>query len=59
VDDDNYVNTEQLLKLLDNYNDTEKWYLGKPSLTYPWVERIRNRATGNVGYVLVPHVLSI
>jgi hypothetical protein len=48
VDDDNYVNTDQLLKLLQNFNDKEKWYLGKPSLNHPWVQLIRNRTTGEV-----------
>ncbi|XP_018376065.1 PREDICTED: fringe glycosyltransferase [Trachymyrmex cornetzi] len=34
-DDDNYVNVPRLLKLLDNYNPREDWYLGKPSIPAP------------------------
>ncbi|XP_014469070.1 PREDICTED: fringe glycosyltransferase [Dinoponera quadriceps] len=34
-DDDNYVNVPRLLKLLDNYNPREDWYLGKPSIPSP------------------------
>ncbi|XP_046352005.1 fringe glycosyltransferase-like [Haliotis rufescens] len=35
VDDDTYVNIPQLLKLLQGYNHTQDWYLGKPSLRHP------------------------
>ncbi|ESO98634.1 hypothetical protein LOTGIDRAFT_93476, partial [Lottia gigantea] len=35
VDDDNYVNIPQLVKLLRQYNHTQDWYLGKPSLRKP------------------------
>ncbi|XP_014205233.1 fringe glycosyltransferase isoform X2 [Copidosoma floridanum] len=34
-DDDNYVNVARLLKLLDNYNPREDWYLGRPSIQTP------------------------
>ncbi|XP_033313521.1 fringe glycosyltransferase-like [Bombus bifarius] len=34
-DDDNYVNVPRLLKLLDNYNPREDWYLGRPSIPAP------------------------
>ncbi|CAB0034608.1 unnamed protein product, partial [Trichogramma brassicae] len=34
-DDDNYVNVPRLLKLLDNYNPREDWYLGRPSIPNP------------------------
>lgn len=34
-DDDNYVNVRRLLKLLDNYNPREDWYLGRPSIPAP------------------------
>ncbi|XP_011496878.1 PREDICTED: fringe glycosyltransferase isoform X2 [Ceratosolen solmsi marchali] len=34
-DDDNYVNVPRLLKLLDNYNPREDWYLGRPSIPTP------------------------
>lgn len=34
-DDDNYVNVPRLLKILDNYNPREDWYLGKPSIPAP------------------------
>ncbi|XP_026826014.1 fringe glycosyltransferase isoform X2 [Ooceraea biroi] len=34
-DDDNYVNVPRLLKVLDNYNPREDWYLGKPSIPAP------------------------
>ncbi|XP_078046871.1 fringe glycosyltransferase [Augochlora pura] len=34
-DDDNYVNVPRLLKLLDNYNPREDWYLGRPSIPVP------------------------
>ncbi|XP_043252350.1 fringe glycosyltransferase [Colletes gigas] len=36
-DDDNYVNVPRLLKLLDNYNPREDWYLGRPSIPAPLV----------------------
>jgi hypothetical protein len=58
VDDDNYVNTDQLLQLLQQYNHTEKWYLGKPSLNYSWVQLIRDRTTGEVSDVAAPCALS-
>ena len=35
VDDDTYVNIPALLKTLQQYNHTEDWYLGKPSLSHP------------------------
>ncbi|CAL4141751.1 unnamed protein product [Meganyctiphanes norvegica] len=34
-DDDNYVNTEQLVQILAQYDIDQDWYLGKPSTTYP------------------------
>ena len=35
VDDDTYVNIPALVNLLQQYNHTEDWYLGKPSLAHP------------------------
>ncbi|XP_077980388.1 beta-1,3-N-acetylglucosaminyltransferase lunatic fringe-like [Glandiceps talaboti] len=35
LDDDNYLNTVQLVKLLQQYKHTDDVYLGKPSLTHP------------------------
>lgn len=35
VDDDNYVNTKTLVKLLSNYPHTQDMYIGKPSLDRP------------------------
>ncbi|XP_046478112.1 fringe glycosyltransferase [Neodiprion pinetum] len=34
-DDDNYVNVPRLVKLLDDYDPREDWYLGKPSIRAP------------------------
>lgn len=47
VDDDNYLNTDQLLQLLQKYNHTENWYLGKPSLSHPL--EIQSRSREGVG----------
>nr|UZQ18782.1 Fringe [Doryteuthis pealeii] len=35
VDDDTYVNVPKLVTLLQKYNHTKDWYLGKPSLKHP------------------------
>lgn len=35
VDDDTYVNLPKLVELLQKYNHTSDWYLGKPSLKAP------------------------
>ncbi|KAJ8682857.1 hypothetical protein QAD02_018649 [Eretmocerus hayati] len=42
-DDDNYVNVPRLVKLLDNYNPREDWYLGRPSIPTP-LEIVRQGA---------------
>ncbi|GLV41719.1 fringe [Carabus blaptoides fortunei] len=34
-DDDNYVNVPRLIRLLEDYNSQEDWYLGKPSIRAP------------------------
>ncbi|KAH8036481.1 hypothetical protein HPB51_000677 [Rhipicephalus microplus] len=34
-DDDNYVNVPRLVKLLQEYDPREDWYLGKPSIRQP------------------------
>ncbi|XP_034934809.1 fringe glycosyltransferase isoform X2 [Chelonus insularis] len=34
-DDDNYVNVPRLIKLLNNYNPRDDWYLGRPSIPAP------------------------
>ncbi|KAH6943712.1 hypothetical protein HPB50_025637 [Hyalomma asiaticum] len=34
-DDDNYVNVPRLVKLLQDYDPREDWYLGKPSIRQP------------------------
>ena len=33
-DDDNYVNLPNLVALLQNYNHSDDWYLGKPRLDH-------------------------
>lgn len=35
VDDDTYLNVPMLVKVLQKYNHTSDWYLGKPSLKHP------------------------
>jgi len=35
VDDDTYVNVNTLVRLLQRYNHTSDWYLGRPSLGHP------------------------
>ncbi|XP_013402809.1 beta-1,3-N-acetylglucosaminyltransferase lunatic fringe [Lingula anatina] len=35
VDDDTYVNVPKLLEMLQNYNHTDDWYIGKPSMGHP------------------------
>ncbi|XP_064595659.1 fringe glycosyltransferase-like [Liolophura sinensis] len=35
IDDDTYVNVPELVRLLQQYNHTDDWYLGKPSLKHP------------------------
>lgn len=61
VDDDTYVNVPALVTLLQQYNDTTDWYLGKPSLSYPLKMRDRDGqgqqiafwfATGGAGFCL-------
>ena len=47
VDDDNYLNTDQLVKLLQTYNHTQHWYIGKPSLSHPL--EIQSRSKEGVG----------
>ncbi|XP_046579041.1 fringe glycosyltransferase-like [Haliotis rubra] len=60
-DDDNYVNIPLLLKLLQGYNHTQDWYLGKPSLKHPWEITDRDNpqqklvfwfATGGAGFCI-------
>ena len=41
-DDDNYVNLPNLVTLLQNYNHSDDWYLGKPSLNHQM--RVGDRA---------------
>ncbi|XP_062913491.1 beta-1,3-N-acetylglucosaminyltransferase lunatic fringe isoform X1 [Mobula hypostoma] len=63
VDDDNYVNTRTLVKLLAQYPHTQDIYIGKPSLDRPIeaTERISNNkvrpvhfwfATGGAGFCI-------
>ncbi|XP_078273820.1 beta-1,3-N-acetylglucosaminyltransferase lunatic fringe-like isoform X2 [Rhinoraja longicauda] len=62
VDDDNYVNTRTLLKLLAQYPHTQDIYIGKPSLDRPIeaTERISDNkvpvhfwfATGGAGFCI-------
>ncbi|XP_061182381.1 uncharacterized protein LOC133190710 [Saccostrea echinata] len=61
VDDDNYLNTDQLVKLLQKYNHSDKWYLGKPSLSHPLEIQSRTNegqkvafwfATGGAGFCI-------
>ncbi|XP_078317009.1 fringe glycosyltransferase-like [Crassostrea virginica] len=59
VDDDNYLNTDQLVKLLQTYNHTQHWYLGKPSLSHPLEIQSRSNegvafwfATGGAGFCI-------
>ncbi|OWF48473.1 fringe glycosyltransferase-like [Mizuhopecten yessoensis] len=35
LDDDTYLNVPGLVKLLQTYNHTDDWYLGRPSLRHP------------------------
>lgn len=35
MDDDTYLNVPKLIELLQKYNHTSDWYLGKPSLKHP------------------------
>lgn len=35
LDDDTYLNVPGLVKLLQSYNHTDDWYLGRPSLRHP------------------------
>ena len=35
MDDDTYLNVPKLVELLQKYNHTSDWYLGKPSLNHP------------------------
>lgn len=35
VDDDTYLNVPKLVEMLQKYNHTSDWYLGKPSLHHP------------------------
>ena len=35
VDDDTYLNLQKLVEVLQKYNHTLDWYLGKPSLKHP------------------------
>ncbi|XP_045213211.2 beta-1,3-N-acetylglucosaminyltransferase lunatic fringe-like [Mercenaria mercenaria] len=35
VDDDTYLNVPRLVTLLEKYNHTDDWYLGRPSLDHP------------------------
>ena len=60
-DDDNYVNLPNLVALLQNYNHSEDWYLGKPSLDhqlrasdrlYPGQRRAFWFATGGAGFCI-------
>ena len=60
-DDDNYVNLPNLVALLQNYNHSDDWYLGKPSLNhqirasdrlYPGQRRAFWFATGGAGFCI-------
>ena len=60
-DDDNYVNVHNLIALLQKYNYSDDWYLGKPSLNHQMrvVDRAfpgQNRAfwfaTGGAGFCI-------
>lgn len=59
-DDDNYVNVPRLMDLLQSYDPTEDWYLGKPSIRAPLqiMDRKSNQkigfwfATGGAGFCL-------
>ena len=35
ADDDTYINIPNLLSLLQGYDYTMDWYIGRPSLKYP------------------------
>ncbi|CAG2210861.1 FNG [Mytilus edulis] len=35
VDDDNYVNVPALVGFLQQYNHSDNWYLGRPSISHP------------------------
>ena len=59
VDDDTYVNVPALVTLLQQYNDTGDWYLGKPSLSYPLKTRDLDgdgvSLTDSAGVIFWPH----
>lgn len=46
-DDDTYVNVGQLVMMLGQYNHTEDWYLGRPSLGHPM--EVMDRSSPGVG----------
>ncbi|XP_060071856.1 fringe glycosyltransferase-like [Ylistrum balloti] len=61
LDDDTYLNVPGLVKLLQTYNHTDDWYLGRPSLRHP-IEVVKRSnpeqkiafwfATGGAGFCI-------
>lgn len=61
VDDDTYLNVQRLVTFLQQYNHTDDWYLGRPSLDHPIEVMDRTHpgqnlafwfATGGAGFCL-------
>ncbi|XP_060593642.1 beta-1,3-N-acetylglucosaminyltransferase lunatic fringe-like [Ruditapes philippinarum] len=50
VDDDTYINIPRLVSLLQQYNHTDDWYLGKPSLSHPIEVMDRSHPGQNVAF---------
>nr|XP_026694842.1 fringe isoform X1 [Ciona intestinalis] len=45
-DDDNYVNVDQLVMLLRDYDHNMDFYIGKPSLNYPFTTTFKGEKVG-------------
>ncbi|XP_064637873.1 fringe glycosyltransferase-like [Lineus longissimus] len=61
VDDDTYLNVPRLVQVLQDYNHTKAWYIGKPSLAHPIEMNDKDRpnqkisfwfATGGAGFCI-------
>lgn len=65
-DDDNYVNVYQLVKLLEDYNPQDDWYLGRISTNIPIIVPDKKKkknisfwfATGGAGFCLSRSLVS-
>ncbi|XP_054159609.1 fringe glycosyltransferase-like [Oppia nitens] len=50
LDDDNYLNVPQLVRLLENYSPLQDWYLGKPSIRQPLQIVSRDGKQDNISF---------